>query len=183
MRINYPSKITIGICLFALGVLLLLFKPKADASVLSVNQVATLEEFALINEIDAEKIPQKILIPDLKLNVNVQVSFVKSGYWEVFDDKAGWGVGSAYPGEIGNVVIFGHAKDNLFGNLKYIKKGDSVFVLTNKTWFEYKVDDVLEVLPTDTKIIAPSSEEKKLTLYTCSGYKDSKRLVVVLSVD
>lgn len=178
---NYPSKITIGICLFAIGFLLVFVKPKADASIPYPIGPDLANNVSLINEIDKEKIPQRIVIPDLGLDIDVVPSFIKNGYWEVFEDKAGWGVGSAYPGEIGNSVIFAHAKENLFEKLKFIKKDSKVFVLTKNGWFEYEAKNKFEVSPSDTKIVAPVNSEKKLTLYTCSGYKDTKRLVVVLS--
>ena len=65
----------------------------------------------------------------------------------------------------------------LFLPLKDIKQGESVLVLTSNAWYSYTVTQVKEVLPTQTEVIAPT-ENPLLTLYTCSGYADSKRLIV-----
>jgi len=121
--------------------------------------------------------PTRIVIPSLNINLPVRDAKIVNGYWEVFPDSAGFGLGSAYPEETGNTVIFAHARQGLFLPLKDIKQGESVLVLTSNAWYSYTVTQVKEVLPTQTEVIAPT-ENPLLTLYTCSGYADSKRLIV-----
>jgi len=52
-----------------------------------------------------------------------------------------------------------------------------IYVLTKNEWFSYEVSDVKEVLPNQTEVIKPTDDER-LTLYTCSGFADTKRLIV-----
>lgn len=121
--------------------------------------------------------PVRILIPSINIDLPVKVAKIVNGYWEVFSDTAGFGEGSAYPEEKGNQVIFAHARGGLFGPLKEIKTAANITVMTDSQWYSYTVTEIKEVLPSQTEVIAPSPEAV-LTLYTCSGYADSKRLIV-----
>jgi len=129
-------------------------------------------------DIDEAALPVRIIIPDLEIDLNVQESKIVDGYWEVPEDKAAWGEGSGVPGRVGNQVIFAHARQGLFLNLESIETSMSIYVLTDNDWFTYEVSEIKEVYPNQIEVIAPTDNER-LTLYTCSGYKDSKRLIVV----
>lgn len=122
--------------------------------------------------------PARILIPTLSIDLSVKEAKVVNGYWEVFADSAGYGIGSGLPGEVNNQVIFAHAREGLFLPLRKIMSGDRIYVLTKSGWFIYAVSHIQEVKPDQVEVIAPSREEI-LTLYTCSGFADSKRLIVV----
>jgi LPXTG-site transpeptidase (sortase) family protein len=61
--------------------------------------------------------------------------------------------------------------------LKDIKKDDIVYVLTHERWYRYKVREIKTVYPNDVTTVAPSKNEI-LTLFTCSGFFDEKRLIV-----
>lgn len=123
-------------------------------------------------------LPKRIIIPDLNMDLVVEKARNIDGYWEVFPDKAGWGDGSGIPGQNGNQVIFAHAREGLFLPLRSIKVGMRIYILTDSFWGGYKVSEIKEVTPDQIEVIAPTPDET-LTLYTCSGFKDSKRLIVV----
>ena len=103
---------------------------------------------------------------------------VVKGKWEVFEDSAAFGLGSTEPGKAGNTVIFAHARKGLFLPLRDIKNSDKVYVMTKDKWFAYEVKEIREVYPKQIEVIAPTTDET-LTLYTCSGFADSKRLIVI----
>lgn len=124
------------------------------------------------------ELPKRIIIPDLSINLEVRKAEIISGFWEVFSDGAAWGSGSGLPGEAGNQVIFAHAREGLFLPLKNIKTDMAIYVLTDDNWYGYKVKEIKEVYPDQIEVISPT-EDETLTLYTCSGFKDSKRLIVV----
>jgi len=135
------------------------------------------------NEFELKEPPERIIIPKLEIDLTVKEAKVVKGYWEVFPDKAGFGLGSAYPSdESGNQVIFAHAREGLFLPLRGAKIGQKIFVLTSDKWYSYTISDIKEVLPTQIEVIAPT-QDPILTLYTCSGYADSKRLIVVAKRD
>lgn len=122
--------------------------------------------------------PVRIIIPSLSIDLPVKEAKVIDGFWQVFEETAGFGLGSAYPDETGNQVIFAHAREGLFLPLKNIDNGQIIYIMTQKEWYKYKVVMIKEVLPSQTEVIAPT-KEKILTLYTCSGFADSKRLIVI----
>ena len=125
-----------------------------------------------------EALPQRIVIPSVSIDVSVREARVVNGKWEIFEDAASFGIGSAMPGEIGNSVIFAHARVGYFLPLKEIEKDSLVYVLSKNEWYSYRVDEIKDVFPNDISVIGPT-EDETLTLYTCSGFADTKRLIVV----
>ena len=72
---------------------------------------------------------------------------------------------SAPPGTRGNCVIAGH-RDTHFRVLKNIRKGDDIFLDTDRGRFRYRVAGTAIVSPTDTGVLRPTSTPV-LTLVTC----------------
>jgi len=130
------------------------------------------------NKVKLKSPPIRIIIPDLDIDLPVKEAKVINGFWEVFADSAGFGVGSSYPEDVGNQVIFAHARKGLFLPLKDTKAGQMIYILTKNSWFSYKIEAIKEVLPNQLEVIAPTNEAV-LTLYTCSGFADSKRFIVI----
>lgn len=126
---------------------------------------------------EEKDLPLQISIPELFIDLTVKRAEVIDGYWEVFEGSAGWGSGSGFPGEKGNQVIFAHARDGLFLPLLYVEKGMEINVSTKAETYVYEVMEIKEVYPNQLEVIQPTSEEV-LTLYTCSGFQDKKRLIV-----
>lgn len=125
-----------------------------------------------------EEIPVRLIIPRLNIDIPVLPSKVIDGNWELSDNSASFGLGSAFPGDRGNTVIFGHARENILGPLKRIAIKDRVHVLTQKHYFSYEVNEIKSVYPSQVEVVAPQSDDR-LTLFTCSGFLDKQRLVVI----
>lgn len=172
-------KIAFALILVCAGGLIILKDNFINDSIVSSfsEEPIKVVQFDLQN-IPEENKPKQIIIPKLKIDLKIKESKVISGYWEVFDNGAGWGEGSSPPGYPGNQVIFAHAKEGLFGNLDNIKTDDQIYVFNQNNWYVYKVTEVKEVYPGQTEVIE-QTEDERLTLYTCSGFRDQKRLVVV----
>lgn len=85
--------------------------------------------------------------------------------------------GTALPGKSGNAVIFGHSilpqlynpKDYLaiFSTLPTLEKGDDISVNYDGVDYKYKVDDKVEVSPTDLQVLEQDMSGSFLTLVTC----------------
>ena len=125
----------------------------------------------------SENIPVKIIIPEVNIDLPVVQAKVVDGYWEISEHTASYGDGSGIPGQNGNTVIFAHARVGLFYNLKDVKTGDIVYVFTKNSLYRYKVNKIMAVYPNQTEVIKPTKDQT-LTLYTCTGFSDEKRLVV-----
>lgn len=78
---------------------------------------------------------------------------------------AGQIVGTAVPGERGNIGIAGH-RDSFFRNLKDISRGDVIELETTSASTTYVVERILITGPDDTSVLQPSGEQM-LTLVTC----------------
>lgn len=123
-----------------------------------------------------EKIsPSEIKIPKLKKDLSISASVISDGVWQLFDDKVAWLSTSQVPGQ-GNAILYAHNRKNLFAGLNLLVKGDVIEVLQEGVWLKFKVVEVKKVLPTDVEAVI--SDKNRLTLYTCEGSFDQKRLVV-----
>jgi sortase A len=96
----------------------------------------------------------------------------------VWEKEAGFGQGGAAPGEAGNTVIFAHSTPDLFGPLKDINIGSNIYILGQDKYYEYSVVEIKTVMPHEVQVVSPT-EDERLTLYTCSGVLDQKRLIVI----
>lgn len=173
------SKLSLGFALFVLGAILVFggFQNKHVSNYTFASEPIVIEGFSA-EEVDESKVSKRILIPDLSIDLEINKAKEIKGYWEVFEDSAGWGEGSGLPGEVGNQVIFAHSREGLFLPLKDVQNEMEVYILTQDDWYQYKVEEIKEVFPNETQVIAPTDDET-LTLYTCSGFNDSRRLIVV----
>ena len=98
--------------------------------------------------------------------------------WEVSKNGVSHFKNSAFPGGNGNIVIYGHNKKNILGSLDFLQKGDEISLITEgDAEFKYKVRSIETVSPEKVEVINPTNFEI-LTIYTCTGLFDSKRLVV-----
>lgn len=85
---------------------------------------------------------------------------------------------SAFPGEKGNIIIYGHNTNNIFGSLKQMKVDDLLeLTLLNGTTITFQVFDVVTVSPAENGYLYPTGREQ-LTVYTCTGFLDKDRLIV-----
>lgn len=64
------------------------------------------------------------------------------------------------------------------GNIRALKGNEDITVITEDgVKHIYTIDTIVEVDPSETKYLEPTSEET-LTLYTCSGFFDKQRFIV-----
>lgn len=73
--------------------------------------------------------------------------------------------GTPLPGEPGNVALAGH-RDSYFRPLRNIQPGDVITIKTPDAEFEYQVESIEVVLPSDVQVLQPTVENS-LTLVTC----------------
>ena len=72
---------------------------------------------------------------------------------------------TALPGEWGNVALAGH-RDTFFRPLRDIRVGDGIRFKTRERTFEYRVESIEVVAPTDIQVLETSTGHD-LTLLTC----------------
>ena len=121
-------------------------------------------------------VPKQVLILN-KVGVSLAAVPLTQGKWVVPDAEAAYLMGSGLPGNGGNMVVYGHNTDSIFGGLKQVEVGEVVRVVTNEGTYQYKISHFETVEPTAIEWLEPT-ESEVLTLYTCTGFLDSKRLIV-----
>lgn len=135
-------------------------------------------------EIPAERLnkaislPIAIGIPAINISLPIDEGQVAGNVWQVSDTHANHLSSSASPGEGGNIVIYGHNKPKILGKLDLVQIGDAI-TLTSGTGqkYTYSVTKKIVVSPNQVEVIK-STGEPLLTVYTCTGFLDSKRLVI-----
>lgn len=122
--------------------------------------------------------PVQILIPKVKIDLSVSSAKAEGENWEISEKGVSYLLGSGIPGQKGNVVIFGHNKNSLFGPIRWLEKDDEIRIINRKNEeFVYRVIEIKKVSPKQVDILAPT-EESILTIYTCSGFLDKERLTL-----
>jgi len=134
-------------------------------------------EVSPISDSPQQLFPSTISIPSLELILPVTHSDLRDGKWEISDSAVSYLSSSPVPGTKGNSVLYGHNWPSLLGELDRIKPGDRIKVSGNGQEVNYLVYYVTTVSPSDVSIYDDTTDYR-LTLYTCSGFMDSKRLVV-----
>lgn len=112
--------------------------------------------------------------------INVDAPVVQGDTWDQLKKGVGQHIGSADPGQVGNVVLSAH--DDVFGeifrNLDRLQPGDQVVVFTEQKQFVYTVTSSQIVAPTQVDVMNPTSAPT-LTLISCYPYMvDNHRIIV-----
>ncbi len=121
--------------------------------------------------------PTRIVISKLGIDWPI----VEGDGWEELKRGVGHHVGSANPGERGNLVLSGH--DDVFGevfkDIDQLEDGDEIVIYAGGHPFRYAVRARRVVSPSELSVISPT-REAIVTLITCTPYRvDTQRLVVI----
>lgn len=124
-------------------------------------------------------IPANINIENAPVTIPVVPSKIIDGVWQVSDSFANYLDVSGKPGEGENIIIYGHNKKEIFGNLLNRDLiGEMVEITTeDNNKYYYEITEKLTVSPSEMSVVEPTDYEV-LTIYTCTGFLDSKRLVI-----
>ncbi|MEI7772501.1 MAG: sortase [Chloroflexales bacterium] len=113
--------------------------------------------------------PSHVRIPRIGVDTDIVSAGFSLGQWDVPRHTAVhyWPI-SGYPGTPGNIVLAGHVgyRGEIFNKLPKVAAGDQIYVAVDGGERRYIVRDVLTLLPAETWVMAPTSDEV-LTLITC----------------
>ncbi len=118
----------------------------------------------------------RIQIPAL----NIDAPIVQGDGWEQLKKGVGQYLGSAHPGQDGNVVLSAHndVYGELFRYLDRLAPGDEIVIYTQQRQYIYIVDRTILVEPTAVEVMA-STGSPTVTLISCYPYLvDDQRIVV-----
>lgn len=123
--------------------------------------------------------PAKIYIPKLNKVLAVSDGYFNNNRWEVSQTGVSFYTESVFPGTVGNSVFYGHNRKDILGGLSSLSSGDLIYIIAdNGQFFKYEVSQTLEIAPNQVEILNPTSD-KRLTIYTCSGFLDQSRFTAI----
>jgi sortase A len=138
----------------------------------------------LVQSMPAPEIPkpspghaQRIQIPTI---LDSAAPVVLGDGWEQLKRGVGQHIGTANPGDVGNVVLSAHNDifGELFRDLDQLKPGDEIILSTGVQDFVYKVTGFRIVEPTEVSVMEATTRAT-VTLISCYPYLiDSERIVV-----
>jgi len=121
--------------------------------------------------------PVRIQIPKIRVDSAV----VSGDNWQALSLGVGHHIGSADPGQQGNIVLSAHndVYGETFRNLDQLQPGDQVMVSSIDRTYTYVVQGRQLVSPTDVWVMQSQGDARQLTLISCYPYQvDTKRIVV-----
>ncbi len=123
--------------------------------------------------------PNTIEIPSINLQLPIVPAIKEGSNWETTHKGISYLASTPEPGQKGNSVLYGHNWESLLKDLPSVRPGERIFItLKNGDKREFEVEYTAVVEPSESYIIN-STNDTRITLYTCTGFLDSKRFVVV----
>lgn len=130
-------------------------------------------------EVISKNQPIKLFIPKLGKTLNVTQGEVINNRWTISQTGVSFLADSALPGSKGNSVIYGHNLKSILGDLSNLSNSDKIYVLlSNGSFVKYQVSEEKEINPNQVEILS-ETQDSRLTIFTCSGFLDSSRFVVI----
>ena len=170
--VNPLLRFTLSLSLVTLGSLILIFSSlkNIDWKIEPTHQIQ-------ISKKTPQK-PSRIYIPQMNEILPVSDGYISGDHWVTSQIGVSYYTESALPGQ-GNTVIYGHNTAGILGGLWKVHEGDFIYLITNDgNYIKYQVDQRKEIEPTEVQILN-QTEDSILTIYTCSGFLDSARFVLV----
>lgn len=112
--------------------------------------------------------------------INVDSSIYQGQDWEQLKKGVGQFIGSAAPGQAGNLALAAHNDiyGEIFRELDQLERGDEIVISSERQTYTYVVRETMVVEPTETWVMEPT-EHASATLISCYPYLvDNKRIVV-----
>jgi len=132
-------------------------------------------------------IPVPTAAPDQAIRIqvpaiNIDAPIVQGDGFEQLKKGVGQNIGSANPGQSGNVILSAHndVYGEIFRYLDRLAPGDQVILYTQQRQYVYVVDRTAIVEPTAVEVMA-STGNPTVTLISCYPYLVDKQRIVVFA--
>lgn len=184
---NFNNFLTLLVAAVALYLVIAPFWPEAswwlrhDSPLKKTTPVVSLPQLTINNQPSAPNQPQakagdRLIIPAMDLDETIYsggIGSLNKGVWRL--------PYSSTPDKGGNTVLVGHrftyAGSAVFYHLDKVKIGDHVGLVWQGKNYEYEVNNMTIVPPSEVSIEANTSEPR-LTIYTCTLFTAKDRLVI-----
>lgn len=115
--------------------------------------------------------------------IDVDSPIVQGMYdWEQLKKGVAQKIGSAGPGQSGNMILAGHNDiyGEVFRDLDRLSPGDQIIVSTQRQTYTYMVRDTKIVEPTDVSVMEPT-EYASTTLISCYPYRVNTQRIIIFA--
>lgn len=112
--------------------------------------------------------------------IDVDAPIVQGDGWEQLKKGVGQHIGTAKPGDKGNVVLSAHNDifGEIFRDLDRLQPGDQIILYTSQRSYTYTITNSKTVEPTEVRVMDPTNYPT-VTLISCYPYLvDNQRIVV-----
>ena len=133
----------------------------------------------------------RLIIPKLNIDVPIHFGIPLDDVMEAMNNGVAHyriAGASAYPGEIGNLVITGHSAGDvyssnpykyIFSGLERLEDGDLIYVNYNSVRYTYRVIKKEVVEPTNVASLVVDTDKPLITLVTCTPLGTSRYRLLV----
>lgn len=130
--------------------------------------------YASENIASATAFPEELIIKSLNIDLPVYKANYKNGKWETINNGVSYN----------NRVFYGHNWPNLLGKITNIKPNQKIQVIyNNKKIKDFSVFSTSIITSANSNILERNLDNSIITVYTCTGFLDSKRFVVLARID
>ena len=156
----------------------LVFKAAVSSGYLDFLGTQDLPQSQIAQQETRDK-PKRINIPKIERDLEISDGYVTDNRWIVAKSGVSYLTTSGELGQAGNVVLYGHNTKDVLGGLWKVQNGDIVEVYDSQGKVcKYQIFERKEVKPNAVEILV-QTDDSRLTIYTCSGFLDTARFVVV----
>lgn len=185
-KVNLSQIFTFLITVVAIGII---FYQLGQESNLIIPKISK-DQVGGIKQINVENF--SINIPKLKIKAPIIANvdaYDKDTYYKALENGVAHLQGSKFPGEDGNIIIFGHSSfypeksgnyKEIFKNLEDSEIGDIIEIKFNQQKYLYRIDKKDVVNPKSTEFLNQTKKEQ-LTLITCVPPGTTKYRLIVLA--
>lgn len=162
--------------LFIIGILLII-----APIFFYVNEGIQLAFFTpkVISIVHRYSIPEEISIPAVGIDLPIFETEITNHSWEIAQDGISHLNISANPGEDGASILYAHNTNDRFGPIRWLTKGEKIIIVTkDKKRHVYTIQKTFDTNPNNISVLTANKKET-LILYTCDGFADLQRFLVI----
>lgn len=130
----------------------------------------------------SEIAPIAISIPSQNIKNSIYPAKIENNNWETTDKGVSYLASTPIPGEKGNSIFYGHNWQSVLGNLTKVKPGQEIIITLNNGELKKFTINYTSIVSPDDSHILDQSQDNRITIYTCTGFLDSKRFVAVATL-
>lgn len=130
-------------------------------------------------EAEKETLPIQFVMPDQRIDLTVIPAQIQNQEWQLSNQGVSLLQTSIPSNESNGLIMYGHNWRSLLGNLHKAKIGQKInLIYADGNVAQYTIQSMVTVSPSRLDVLNLAKADT-LLVYTCTGFLDSERLVVL----